>query len=125
MALSADPRNLLAATVKAARRVGESGAGKALGKLAVGDARAHGSMSSAEQDLRRRLRAHGRQLGDRHDPATGVQAIDRLAHEVAYEHWHRQPRASAARRPSVVLGLPRRRNVGGAHGFSGWPGLRR
>ena len=63
--------------------------GNALGMLAVGDARAHPSMSSAEQDLRRRLRAHGRQLGDRRDPDTGMQALDRLVHEVAYEHWHR------------------------------------
>ena len=76
-------------TIKAARRAGESGARNALGMLAVGDARAHPSMSSAELDLRRRLRAHGRQLGDRGDPEAGAQAIDRLAHEVAYEHWHR------------------------------------
>ena len=89
MPLSADLRKRLAATIKAARRVGESGARNALGMLAVGEARGHGSMSAAEQDLRRRLRAHGRQLGDRHDPNTGAQAIDRLVHEVAYEHWHR------------------------------------
>ena len=88
-ALSTDLRNRLAATIKAARRAGESGARNALGMLAVGDARAHASMSPAEQHLRRRLRAHGRQLGDRHDADTGVQAIDRLVHEVAYEHWHR------------------------------------
>ena len=88
-ALSADLRNRLAATIKAARRVGESGARNALGMLAVGDARAHPSMSSAEQDLRRRLRAHGRQLGDGRDSETGEQKIARLAHEVAYEHWHR------------------------------------
>ena len=88
-ALPADLRNLLAATIKAARRVGESGAHSALDVLAVGDARAHGSMTSADQDLRRRLRAHGRQLGDRRNSETGAQAIDRLAHEVAYEHWHR------------------------------------
>ena len=88
-ALSADLRNRLAATIKAARRVGESGARNALGMLAVGDVRAHPSMSAAEQDLRRRLRAHGRQLGDGRDPKTGEQKIDRLAHEVAYEHWHR------------------------------------
>ena len=87
--LPADLRNRLAATIKAARRVGESGARSALGVLAVGDARGHPSMSSAEQDLRRRLRAHGRQLGDRRDAETGLQEIDRLAHEVAYEHWHR------------------------------------
>ena len=87
--LPADLRNRLAATIKAARRAGESGARNALGMLAVGDARAHASMSPAEQDLRRRLRAHGRQLGDRHDADTAVQAVDRLVHEVAYEHWHR------------------------------------
>ena len=87
--VSADLRNRLAATIKAARRVGEPGARNALGMLAVGDARAHPSMSPAEQDLRRRLRAHGRQLGDGRDSETGEQKTDRLAHEVAYEHWHR------------------------------------
>ena len=87
--LPADQRNRLAATIKAARRVGEPGARNALGMLAVGDTRAHPSMSAPEQDLRRRLRAHGRQLGDGRNPETGGQKIDRLAHEVAYEHWHR------------------------------------
>ena len=88
-ALSVDLRNRLAATIKAARRAGEPGARNALGMLAVGDARAHPSMSPVQQDLRRRLRAHGRQLGDGRDAETGEQKIDRLAHEVAYEHWHR------------------------------------
>ncbi len=46
-------------------------------------------MAEDERDLRRRLRAHGRQLGDRRDPKTGAQEIERLTHEVAYEHWHR------------------------------------
>ena len=87
--LSGELRNVLAATIKAARRAGEAGARKALGMLAVGHARAHESMSAGEQELRRRLRAHGRQLRDRRDPSKGTQAIDRLAHEVAYEHWHR------------------------------------
>ncbi len=87
--LSGDLRNQLAAAVKAARRVGEAGARKALDVLAAGAARAHASMPPADQELRRRLRAHGRQLGDRRDPETGAQQIDRLAREVAYEHWHR------------------------------------
>ena len=87
--LPADLRNRLAAAIKSARRVGESGARNALGMLAVGDARAHPSMPASDQDLRRRLRAHGRQFGDLRDPETGQQKIDRLAHEVAYEHWHR------------------------------------
>ena len=87
--LSGELRNQLAAAVKAARRTGEAGARSALGVLAVGDARAHPSLSPDEQHLRRWLRAHGRQLGDRLDAETGVQQVERLAHEVAYEHWHR------------------------------------
>ena len=87
--LPVEVRNQLARTVQAARRAGELGARNVLGMLALGAARAHPSMSSAEQDLRRRLRAHGRQLGDGRDSKTGEQKIDRLAHEVAYEHWHR------------------------------------
>ena len=87
--LSGELRNLLAATIKKARRAGETGGRKALGMLVVGDARSHESMSARERELRRRLRAHGRQLGDRRNPETGAQQIDRLAREVAYEHWHR------------------------------------
>ena len=87
--LPVEIRNQLAVAIKAARRAGEAGARKALDVLAVGAARAHASMPPADQDLRRRLRAHGRQLGDRRDPDTGAQQIDRLAHEVAYGHWHR------------------------------------
>ena len=87
--LPVDIRNQLARTVQAARRAGEAGARSALGVLAVGDARAHPSLSADEQDVRCRLRAHGCQLGDRLDTETGVQQVERLAHEVAYEHWHR------------------------------------
>ena len=87
--LSGELRNRLAAAVKAARRTGEAGARSALGVLGVGDSRAHPSLSPDQQDLRRRLRAHGRQLGDRLDVETGVQQVERLVHEVAYEHWHR------------------------------------
>ena len=87
--LPVEVRNQLARTVQAARRAGEEGARSALGVLAVGDARAHPSLLADEQDLRRRLRAHGRQLGDRLDAETGAQQVERLVHEVAYEHWHR------------------------------------
>ena len=65
--LAVEIRNQFAKTIQGARRAGEAGARNALGVLAVGDARAHESMSPAEQDLRRRLRAHGRQFGDRLD----------------------------------------------------------
>ena len=46
-------------------------------------------MSPQERAFRNRLRAHGRQLGDVRDKERGSQSIARLAHEVAYEHWHR------------------------------------
>ena len=46
-------------------------------------------LSEDERALRRRLRAHGRNLGDVLDPKTETQEIDRLVEEIAYEHWHR------------------------------------
>ena len=48
----------------------------------------YGHMSSENRILRRRLRAHGRQLGDRLNARSGAQSIDRLVHECAYEWWH-------------------------------------
>jgi hypothetical protein len=88
-ALSTDLRKQLESAIKEARRVAEPGARKALEALAVDRARAHESMSAAEQALRKRLRAHGRQLGDVRDPEKETQETRRLAREVAYEHWHR------------------------------------
>ena len=87
--LSTELRNQLGKTIAAARREGEAGAQRALDSLAIGQARAHESMSPAEQALRNRLRARGRQLGDVREKEQGTQSIDHLAHEVAYEHWHR------------------------------------
>ncbi len=82
-------REQLENAVREARRVAEDGAHAALGALAVDAARPHGSMSEGERALRRKLRAHGRQLGDERNGPTSAQEIGRLAHEVAYEHWHR------------------------------------
>lgn len=88
-ALPTGLRKQLEAAIQEARRVAEPGARKALEALAVDRARAHASMSAAEQALRKRLRAHGRQLGDVRDPEKETQETRRLAREVAYEHWHR------------------------------------
>ena len=71
-----------------ARDVAETGARAALEALAVHHHEPYEHMSAAQRGLRRRLRAHGRQLGDRQDARSGSQAIDRLVHECAYEHWH-------------------------------------
>ncbi len=84
-----DLRNQLAKAITAARREAEAGARQALAALAVDRHEPHGSMSPEERALRNRLRARGRQLGDVREKVSGAQAIDRLVHEVAYEHWHR------------------------------------
>ena len=64
------------------------GARAALETLAVHLREPYGDMSSEERTLRRRLHAHGRQLGDRLNARSGTQSIDRLLHECAYEQWH-------------------------------------
>lgn len=84
-------RNLrkdLGNAVATARREAEDGACQEIRRLAVHD-REPGALSLEEKQLRNRLRAHGRQLGDRLDAHTGTQAIERLVGECAYEHWHR------------------------------------
>lgn len=82
-------RKELEKTVKAARRVAEGGASIAIKQLGVGEAEAPRHLTADHRALRNRLRAHGRQLGDRRDPKTGGQATTRLVQECAYEHWHR------------------------------------
>ena len=76
-------------TVKAARRAAETAVKAALEWLTVASTEPGTHLSVDERLLRNRLRAHGRQLGDGRDLMTGIQAINRLIHECAYEHWHR------------------------------------
>ncbi len=82
-------RALLARSVQAARRDAEAGTRRALDALAVGGRDPHPGMAPDVQALRCRLRAHGRQRGDRRDPRVATQEIGRLTAEVACEHWHR------------------------------------
>jgi len=82
-------RNRLEAAVKQARRTAEAAAKVAVERLTVGSAEPGTHLSVDERQLRNRLRAHGRQLGDQRDPKAGGQSINRLIHECAYEHWHR------------------------------------
>lgn len=86
--LARDLRKGLERRVGEARAIAEAGARKALEQLGVGEATAPRHLSKEKEALRRRLRAHGRQLGDRR-ATSGEQGIDRLLGEVAYEHWHR------------------------------------
>ncbi|HEX8092111.1 MAG TPA: SAM-dependent methyltransferase, partial [Blastocatellia bacterium] len=89
--ITLDPkiRRRLESEVAEARKYAEKGARQAIKGFAVDQKEAWPAMTPEQQALRRRLRAHGRQLGDRRDQEKGTQTIDRLVSKCAYEHWHR------------------------------------
>jgi len=91
--LTSEQRKLLSNAVTAARsRPGlgaEDGALKALQALAVDQHEPFPKMTREQRELRNRLRAHGRQLGDARDKQKGTQEIRLLGREVAFEQWHR------------------------------------
>ena len=86
--LSPSLRKQLERAIVSARDVAEAGARAALESLAVHEREPYRHMSAEQRALRNRLRAHGRQVGDRRHASTGRQEIDHLVHECAYEHWH-------------------------------------
>ena len=86
--LQPELRKSLERAVADARAAAEAGARAALEALAVQHREPYPHMGEPERHLRRRLRAHARQLGDRRDAESGAQAIERLVQECAYEHWH-------------------------------------
>ena len=71
--LSRELRRDLERTVIEARRVAESGARKAIQSLAVHHHEPWPSMAESLRALRNRLRAHGRQVGDKRDQKKGTQ----------------------------------------------------
>ena len=79
-------RRQLERAITDARGIAEEGARAALEALAVHAANPYPHMGEPQRHLRRRLRAHSRQLGERAE--SGTQAIERLVQECAYEHWH-------------------------------------
>ena len=88
MTLPPESRRDLERVVTSARVAAERGARAALEALAVRHHEPYSHMLDRERHLRRRLRAHGRQLGDRRNADSGEQIIEHLVHECAYEHWH-------------------------------------
>ncbi len=82
-------RNQLERVVQNGRDIAENAARAALEQLGVSQSAPFSYLSEPERNLRRRLRAHGRQLGDIRNPDTGVQETERLVEEAAYQHWHR------------------------------------
>ena len=87
-ALSSTLRNQLERTVIAARDVAEEGAWAALERLAVNKTKPLSHMTAEQRKLRVKLRAKGRQLGDKRKKNNGEQGIYYLHRECAYEIWH-------------------------------------
>lgn len=87
-ALDKTLRNKLEKTIKEAREAAEAGALAALEQLGVGDSLPPSFLNEPEKALRRRLRVHGRQLGDI-KYTNSQQSLEILTEEIAYEHWHR------------------------------------
>lgn len=86
--LSPDLRRKLETTIRDARDLAEAGARAALKQLAVDQAEPFAHLSAEQRELRNRLRARSRQLGDvRGDK--GQQEITRVTMQCAYEYWHR------------------------------------
>lgn len=81
-------RSQLERAVTEARTIAEQAARAALAGLGVDEATPPAHLAEEERMLRRKLRAHGRQLGDSLNGAK-EQTMDRLVEETAYEHWHR------------------------------------
>lgn len=86
--LSKELRRTLENVVADARRIAEAGAEQALRQLAVHHSESWPAMTPEEKALREKLRAHGKQLGDKRE-ASRAQEIPRLKQASAYEHWHR------------------------------------
>ncbi len=82
-------RGRLEKSIKEARQIAQDAALAALNQLGVKEPRPFDYLTVDDRDLRRRLRVHGRQLGDARDSHTKTQEIERLVEEVSYEHWHR------------------------------------
>ncbi len=87
-ALTSQQRSKLEAAVKQARKFAETGAYEALRSLAVDYPEPFAHMDSEQRSLRNILRSKARLLGDEL-MATGVQKVDHLAYELAYETWHK------------------------------------
>ena len=87
-ALHSNLRNNLEKTIVKARDEAEAGARAALERLAVDAPKPFEHLDEEQRLLRRKLRAHARQVGDK-SKKNDSHEITRLVGECAYEHWHR------------------------------------
>ena len=82
-------RRALDKAAKDARIVAEEGSRDAIRRLGVADSKAPAYLKDEKKELRRRLRAHARALGDAFDKTEDTQGTKRLVEAAAYAHWHR------------------------------------
>lgn len=91
--MSALPKNLrrqLEGAIKQAREIAARGARKALEALAVNEPDPYRHMNEAQRNLRRKLRAQAKQLGDGESQTKrGAYEIKHLVEKLAYDQWHR------------------------------------
>src|SRR5437016_8543943 len=92
--LSKELRNQLARVTLEARDAAERGVRAALEHLAVHEKDYRPHMTVEARQLRNRLRARGRALGDVRDERVGTQEIGHLVEDAAYEHWHRDRKST-------------------------------
>jgi hypothetical protein len=88
VSLNIELRNQLEYIIGEARKTAEEAARKVIDEMAVPQPVFLSHLNEKERELRRNLRAHGRQLGDMRKQ-DGTQTTDFLVEKVAYEHWHR------------------------------------
>ncbi|HZU34954.1 MAG TPA: DNA methyltransferase, partial [Gemmataceae bacterium] len=86
--LASEARRQLENVCIQARDLAQTAARAALQKRAVDAAEPFAHFSALDRELRTRLRARGRQVGDVRR-ANKTQSIDQLTQELAYEYWHR------------------------------------
>lgn len=81
-------RRQLATAIQEARLVAEEGAADAVRRIGVMDEVAPAYLREEDRELRRKLRAHARSLGDNWDGKV-LTSVTRLVETTAFEHWHR------------------------------------
>ena len=86
--LPASLRKVLERAIREARTAAEAGASDAIRRLAVAAASPPSHLDKVAKDLRVRLRAHARSLGDSRR-SDDTHDVEQLTEEVAYAHWHR------------------------------------
>src|SRR5713101_3995857 len=88
--ISMNLRRQLENAIKQARTIADRGARKAIEALAVHEPDPYRHMDEAQRDLRRKLRAQARQLGDGENLSRrGAYEIKHLVEKLAYDQWHR------------------------------------